>query len=130
MRTIGKDTILDLQMDWMDDRSLREKAREAIQNGKLPTRSPDRILGGPGCGEACALCGETLQRNRMELEAEFRVEGEIHELHKYHLHQVASRRGSSNAPIAGKAQSIQPRRPPLELMKFAKPERYAILHLV
>ena len=86
MRTIGKDTILDLQMDWMDDRPLREKAREAIQNGKLPTRSPDRIMGGPGCGEACALCGETLQRNRMELEAEFSCGGEIHELHKYHLH--------------------------------------------
>ena len=71
-------------MDWMDDRPLHEKAREAIQNGKLPTRSPDRIMGGPGCGEACALCGETLRRNRMELEAEFRVDGEIHELHKYH----------------------------------------------
>src|SRR2546427_12162256 len=70
----------------MDDSSLREKAREAIQNGKLPARSPDRILGGPGGGEACALCGETLRRNRMELEAEFRVEGEIHELDKYHLH--------------------------------------------
>ena len=70
----------------MDDGSLCEKARAAIENGKLPARSPDRIMGGPGCGEACALCGETLGRNRMELEAEFRQEGEIPELHKYHLH--------------------------------------------
>ena len=55
-----------------DDSILREKAREAIQNGKLPARSPDRIMGGPGCGGACALCGETVQRSRMELEAEYR----------------------------------------------------------
>jgi len=70
----------------MDDSALREKAREAIQNGKLPTRSPDSIKGGPGCGEACALCGETLRRNEMELEPEFKAEGEVPELHKYHLH--------------------------------------------
>jgi hypothetical protein len=70
----------------MDVSTLREKAREAIQNGKLPTRSPDSTMGGPGCGEACALCGETLPRNQMELEAVFRQDGEIPETHKYHLH--------------------------------------------
>ena len=69
----------------MDDSTLRDKAREAIRNGKLPTRRPDRIMGGPGCGEACALCGQTLRRNQMELEAEFRQDGAIPELHKYHL---------------------------------------------
>jgi hypothetical protein len=31
----------------MDDSTHREKTREAIQNGKLPTRSPDRIRVGP-----------------------------------------------------------------------------------
>ncbi len=70
----------------MDESTLREKALEAIENGKLPTRNPDRIMGGPGCGEACALCGDTLRRNKMELEAEFRQDGEAPELHKYHLH--------------------------------------------
>ena len=70
----------------MDDSALREKAREAIQNGKLPTRSPNSIKGGPGCSDACALCGETLRRNEMELEPEFKAEGEVPELHKYHLH--------------------------------------------
>ena len=70
----------------LDETRLREKAREAIQNGKLPARSPDAIMGGPGCGEACALCGETLPRKYMELEPEFREEGEVPKLHKYHLH--------------------------------------------
>jgi|RhiMetdeSRZDD1v2_1073273.scaffolds.fasta_scaffold2665012_2 hypothetical protein len=70
----------------MDDSILREKAREAIENGKLLARSPNRIMGGPGCGEACSLCGETVQRSRMELEPEFMQGGEAPELHKYHLH--------------------------------------------
>ena len=39
-----------------------------------------------GAGEACALCGEILPRTQMELEAEFSQDGEIPELHKYHLH--------------------------------------------
>ena len=70
----------------MDGSALSEKAREAIENGKLPTRSPDRIMGGPGCGDACAICGESLRRNQMELEPEFRQDGEAAEVHKYHLH--------------------------------------------
>jgi hypothetical protein len=84
----------------MDDSTHREKAREAIQNGKLPTRSPDRITGGPGCGGPCALCGDPVRRTQMELEPEFRQEGEAPAassvpgrtqgleaaLHKYHLH--------------------------------------------
>ena len=38
----------------MDDSTLREKAREAIENGKLPTQYPERIMGGPG-GEVLSL---------------------------------------------------------------------------
>jgi len=71
----------------MDESPLREKAREAIQNGRLPTRRPDSTTGGPGCGEACAICGETVRRTHMELEAGFRQDGEAPDvLRKYHLH--------------------------------------------
>jgi len=70
----------------MDESALRDKAREAMQNGKLPTRRPDGTMGGPGCGELCAICGEMLRRTQMELEAEFRQDGVAPEVHKYHLH--------------------------------------------
>jgi hypothetical protein len=70
----------------MADSALSEKAREAIQNGKLPTRRPDGTTGGPGCGEVCAICGGMLRRTQMELEAEFRQDGEAPEVHKYHFH--------------------------------------------
>ena len=54
-----------------DEPLLREKAREAIRAGTLPSRRPDATLGGPGSGGACALCGELLRRNEMEQVAEF-----------------------------------------------------------
>ena len=79
---------MDSNTAMLDGIRLREQAREAIENGKLPARSPDRIMGGPGCGEACALCGRTLGRIQMELEAEYRQDGEAPELHKYHLHPL------------------------------------------
>jgi hypothetical protein len=69
-----------------DEPFLREKARDAIRTGKLPVRSPDRTLGGSGCGEVCAMCGETLRRDQMELEAEFKLDDEVLGLDKYHLH--------------------------------------------
>ena len=54
MQTSGKDTTLSLaplgllgDSLLMHDNTFREKALEAIKNGKLPTRSPDRIMGGP-----------------------------------------------------------------------------------
>jgi hypothetical protein len=36
--------------------ALREPARRALHDGKLPSRLPDRMWGGPGAGEVCAVC--------------------------------------------------------------------------
>jgi hypothetical protein len=33
-----------------DESILRAKAREVVRTGKMPSRRPDRILGGPGVG--------------------------------------------------------------------------------
>jgi hypothetical protein len=33
-----------------DESILRAKAREVVRTGKMPSRRPDRILGGPGIG--------------------------------------------------------------------------------
>ncbi len=56
--------------------ALRAKAREAIQNGTLPKRLPDRIVGGPGRGEACSVCGESIGHYQILLELEFaRLDG-------------------------------------------------------
>jgi hypothetical protein len=54
-----------------DERSLRDTAREAIQNGRLPARPPIRTLGGGGNGERCVLCGKTIRYDQMEVELEF-----------------------------------------------------------
>src|SRR5438309_4809187 len=65
---------------------LREKAREAIRSGKLPTRKPDRTFGGPGMGKSCAVCGDTIPPEQMEVEIEFNLDGALAGRGSYHLH--------------------------------------------
>ena len=50
---------------------LTERIRQAIDSGKLPARKPDRVLGGPGTGNLCAVCGAMLTLTQMEIEVEF-----------------------------------------------------------
>jgi hypothetical protein len=69
-----------------DELLLREKAREAIQSGTLPTRKPDRTFGGPGSREACSVCGELLNKDQVELEIEFNRHGPMPGLDTCHLH--------------------------------------------
>ena len=54
-----------------DEPRLREQATEAIRNGKLPARSPDRTWGGPGVGAPCAVCDKPVTASEMEFEIEF-----------------------------------------------------------
>jgi|RhiMetdeSRZDD1v2_1073273.scaffolds.fasta_scaffold284714_4 hypothetical protein len=63
--------------------SVREKARDAIRSGKLPTHPHGRTLAGPGGGTACAVCGEPIKQNQVEYEIEFRLHGG---LANYHFH--------------------------------------------
>ena len=64
-----------------DELLLREKAREAIRNGNVPIAKPGRTWGGPGTGEACAVCGEPVRRSDLGFELEFQPETA-----KYHFH--------------------------------------------
>lgn len=70
----------------MDESALRKKTREAIQNGKLPRRAPDRTWGGPGVGAPCAVCGLPVGKEEMEFEIEFARDGSAPGLDKYHVH--------------------------------------------
>ena len=70
----------------MDEQPLREKAREAVQNGKLPARRPDRTWGGPGVGAPCAICGLPVTKDEMEFEIQFAHDGTAPGLDKFHVH--------------------------------------------
>lgn len=54
-----------------DKAALRDKAREAIESGRLPTARPGRILCAPSAGAACAVCGVLVPRGEMQFELEF-----------------------------------------------------------
>jgi hypothetical protein len=68
-----------------DEAILRQQAREAVQQGKLPARRPDRVWGGPGVGEICSVCDKRITKNDIEYEIEF---GRADEdgVDKYHVH--------------------------------------------
>jgi hypothetical protein len=70
----------------LDEPIVREKAREAIRAGELPTRLPDRTWGGPGIGEPCTICGERIKRDQLEFEIQFAHDGARPELERFHVH--------------------------------------------
>jgi hypothetical protein len=69
-----------------DEAIFRQRAREAIRAQRLPSRPPDRTWGGNGSGEPCPICGDTIKRDELELELEFRPDHESAIRHSYHLH--------------------------------------------
>ncbi len=69
-----------------DEPYLREKARKAVLDGKLPARQPDRIWGGPGVGAECAVCEKPVTKAELELEVQFAHDGSSPGLDKFHIH--------------------------------------------
>src|SRR5262249_10328258 len=54
-----------------DEPILREQARAALQERRLPTRPPDRTWGGKGQGQECSVCRKPITRDENGLEIEF-----------------------------------------------------------
>ena len=69
-----------------DEPALREKARDAIRSGRLPSANPILMLGGPGCGALCSLCEDPLPRDQTEVEIEVVREGTTAAV--FHLHPL------------------------------------------
>lgn len=69
-----------------DESTFRQKAREAIQAGKLPNRRPERTWGGRGAGADCTICGERVKHDEVELELEFAQGNDDSCRANYHLH--------------------------------------------
>jgi hypothetical protein len=63
-----------------DEAALREFARLAIRQGRLPRRAPDRAWGGSGCGSLCAVCENPITSDQTEYEISF-GEGDLDMLH-------------------------------------------------
>jgi hypothetical protein len=57
--------------DLSTDNLLRERVRDAIRLGTLPSRAPDHLFGGLATGALCAVCGAPTTSGEVELELEF-----------------------------------------------------------
>src|SRR5688572_29098360 len=55
----------------MEETTLRQMARDALRNGKLPSRPPERMWGGPGSSACCAVCGLLVTPEELGFEFEF-----------------------------------------------------------
>jgi hypothetical protein len=66
--------------------TLRMKAREAIQTGRLPCRAPQRMWGGPGIGAYCPICEKSAGRDEVEFELEFVRQDDDSLPNSYHVH--------------------------------------------
>ena len=69
-----------------DEAVLRAQAREAVRNGKLPSRRPDRTWGGPGVGARCTVCELPVTKDEMEFEIQFARDSDSPGLDKFHVH--------------------------------------------
>lgn len=85
-----------------DESVLRARAREAIKVGNLPDHRPEHVWGGPGSGESCAVCGDTVDKGDVELELQFAASPGAG-APNYHLHaqcfaawELERRNGSPN----------------------------------
>ena len=63
-------SLLALEGRMVDDDSLREHARKAIQAGHMPSRLPDKVWAGAATQGRCAVCGEPMA-DGVELELVF-----------------------------------------------------------
>ena len=69
-----------------DEARLREQARKAIEEGRVPILLPDRTWGGPGVGAECAVCQLPVTKDQLEFEIQFAHDGTDPGLDKYHVH--------------------------------------------
>lgn len=69
-----------------DESVLREKSREVIRQGKLPTEAPTRVWGGSGVGALCSVCELPVTKDEKEFEIQFERDGDNPGLDKYHVH--------------------------------------------
>jgi hypothetical protein len=57
-----------------DEETLRMKAREAMEAGRLSQRRPKRMWGGPGIGAPCAVCSEPVKKDELGFELEYALD--------------------------------------------------------
>lgn len=74
-----------LSENMVDESMLRARARAAMTAGHLPDHRPEHMWGGPGSGESCAVCGNAVDKDDVELELQF-TSGHSSGTANYHVH--------------------------------------------
>ena len=103
------------------DRLLRQKVRELLENGELPITPPDSTWGGPGGGGRCVVCGMPVGAKEMGVDLEYRPAAGTPVCMPMHVHCFSawdSERHMSPAPLPSAPPSPSPT-PPIGEFKQA-----------
>ena len=65
---------------------LREKARQAIDRRRVPSREPDRLRGMTGVGRTCSVCESPVTTEETDIELHFENGATPEQLAVYHVH--------------------------------------------
>jgi len=68
------------------DLALCALARQAIRNGRVPRRDPDRAWGTNGAGAPCAICGRPITPDHVRYTIQFDHGGRSAGLDRFQLH--------------------------------------------
>jgi hypothetical protein len=69
--------------------ALREKARKALRDMKLPIRRADRMWGGRGDGAKCSICSAPVKPDELEFELEY-ISADGIATHHVHVHCLSA----------------------------------------
>ena len=99
-----------------DETDPRRKARECVDSGKIPNRSPDRLYGGRGTGADCVICGAPVVPDQIEFEIEFDRNVPGSGVDKYLVHLAClsaweSERRKNRVSAAGSTEGWDPADP-------------------
>ena len=70
------------------DGHLHAQAHDAILARRVPSERPERVLAGPGLGEACAICGHPVSSEQIGYDVETERTG--HSTIQLHVHCFAA----------------------------------------
>jgi hypothetical protein len=98
---------------------LRARARQRIEQHRLPREKPSRMWGGRGSGAACSLCDEPIVDSEPEMELEYDPSAPIPTV-RFHLRCQAIWDSAREVPSPSQWISVVERPPPLHTVVEAR----------
>jgi hypothetical protein len=85
-RDVGEVAWWTVAIDGAHEAALRALAHQAIRNGRLPRRNPDRTSCSNGVGTPCSICGKPVTPDHVSYKIQYDQDGRIPGCERLQLH--------------------------------------------